>query len=118
VNTSVVEEAVAALESLDADRLVACYEDGFTYEDSSSGETITTRDELHTYFDRLFSAPGTGFVVTAAFRCGDRGSAEWTWSGRRRSGEPFAVRGSSVFEFGDEGITHEVIYYDPKPVVG
>lgn len=115
MHSTVPDSALAALEALDTDRLVGCYADEFVFEDPSAGETITSKNDLHTYFVRLFSLPAVGFAVTATAYCDGRGSAEWIWTGRKESGAPYAVRGASIFEFDERGITREAIYYDPAP---
>ena len=112
---SAVADAVAALVALDTERLVGCYADEFVFEDHSAQQIITNRSDLRSYFTRLFSSPAVGFAVTSTAQHGDRGSAEWIWTGQRESGEPFSVRGASVFELVQGGIAREAIYYDPAP---
>ncbi len=113
-----LQRALEALEALDAERLVALYADGFTFEDTSSGQVITDRTELRAYFDALFSLPDTAFGDAEVFSCGDRGAARWTWSGTNpRSRRPFAIEGASLFELGPGGITRETIFYDPTAAV-
>ena len=115
MHSTFADAALAALEALDTDRLVACYADEFLFEDQSAGATITSRIDLRNYFVRLFSLPAVGFAVTATAYFGEGGSAEWIWTGRKESGESYTVRGASIFEFDKHGITREAIYYDPAP---
>src|SRR3990170_8904151 len=97
--SDVLRQAEKALVSLDADTLVSLYADQFVFEDTSSGTRISTREDLKAYFDRLFAMPDVKFSEVSFFSKGDRGAGQWTWGGRsRQSGEPFAVRGASLFK--------------------
>lgn len=113
-----LDHALAALQALDAERLVSQYADGFTFEDPSRGQVITDRAALRAYFDALFAPPDTAFGSVEVFSSGDRGAARWTWSGTNpRTRRPFAIEGASLFELGPGGITRETIFYDPAAAV-
>ncbi len=112
---SYVGTALAALQGLDTEMLVGSYADGFVFEDTAAGKTIAGRDELSGYFQGLFSIPDIAFSDITYFETGDRAAAEWVWSGTRPDGQPFAVRGVSVFETSGEGIVREAVFYDPRP---
>lgn len=110
-----LEVAIAALESLDVETLVACFADGFVFEDTAVGQTITTTEELRAYFAGLFALPHVGFRGTRLFWGASGGAAEWTWSGTSdESNHPYSIKGASIFELGEDGITREAIYYDPS----
>lgn len=113
-----LEAAAAALEALDAAALVGLYVDGFVFEDAAAGAIISTRDELVAYFEALFSLPDVGFSDVAFFRCGSRGAGTWRWSGTNRKGDPYSVRGASVFDLTEGGIRREAVFYDPRPALG
>ena len=117
MSTGPLEAGVAALQALDAETLVQLYVDGFVFEDVAAGETITSREGLFGYFKALFSAPDVGFSDVGTFECGDKGAAEWIWSGTNRRGEAFSVKGVSIFEFAAAGIKRETIFYDPRPAL-
>lgn len=116
---SYLDVVSAALQALDTEALVALYADGFAFEDPGLGQTIGTRDELRAYFEGLFGWADVSFGDVAVFSCGNRGAAEWTWSGTSPSSKRrFSIRGASIFEVGANGITRETIYYDPRPALG
>ncbi len=109
-----LESAARALESLDAESLVAQYAREFVFQDSAAGLEVTDRDELRRYYDALFSMPGVAFTDVAFFQDGrGTGAGEWVWSGLGQDGEFFSVRGASIFELSAAGIARETIYYRP-----
>jgi len=107
--------AEQALVDLNAEALVACYASEFLFEDTSSGERISNRQELKGYFERLFSLPDVSFSDVSFFALGDRAAGEWVWGGSSLGlGRPYAIRGASLFRLGEEGIREELIFYDPR----
>lgn len=114
MESSHLESAARALESLDAERLVAQYAGEFVFQDTAAGLEVTDRDELRRYYDALFSMPGVAFTEVSFFQDeGGTGAGEWVWSGLGQDGEFFRVRGASVFELSPTGIVRETIYYRP-----
>ena len=109
--------AAAALQEMDTEALVGLYVDGFVFEDVAAGETITTREGLHGYFDVLFSTPDVSFSKVVFFECGNHGAGTWVWSGTDQKGEAFSVRGASIFEIAEGGIQREAVFYDPRPAL-
>jgi hypothetical protein len=114
MESSHLESAARALESLDAERLVAQYAREFVFQDAAAGLEVTGRDELRRYYDALFSMPGVAFTEVSFFQ-NERGAGagEWVWSGLGQGGEFFSVRGASIFELSPTGIVRETIYYRP-----
>ncbi|MDH3538441.1 MAG: nuclear transport factor 2 family protein [Acidimicrobiia bacterium] len=109
-----LEAATEALERLDVEALVAHYAADFVFEDVAADIAITTREELRRYYGGLFSMPGVAFTDVYVFvDDSGRGGGEWTWSGFGEDGNPFSIRGASIFEVEDSGITRETIYYLP-----
>jgi hypothetical protein len=113
---NVLRRAEQALVDLDAQALVACYASEFLFEDTSSRERITSKQDLLGYFDRLFSLPDVSFSGVSFYALGDRAAGQWVWGGSSLgSGSPYAIRGASLFRLGEEGIQEELIFYDPRP---
>ena len=111
----VLERASKALSSLDTESLVACYACEFVFDDAASGIRIHDKEELHDYYQSLFSLPFVGFSGITFFGCGQRAAGEWTWSGRsRQSRKSFHIRGASLFWISGDRIVKEIIYYDPR----
>ncbi len=113
-----LEAAARALEALDSESLVDLYVDGFVFEDTAAGLTISTREELAAYFEALFSMPDVRFSEVSFFLCGNHGAGTWRWSGTNPLGDPYSVRGASIFDLVDGGIRHEAVFYDPRPAGG
>ena len=106
----------AALESLDTEQVLKHYADDAVFESSATGTVVKGKDELRTYFTRLFSLPGIGFQVLSFFNNPELAAMEWIWSGlSAQSLTPFRIRGASIFKLAGSKITHESIYYDPAP---
>lgn len=115
MSSDVLSRAEKALASMDTKSLVSLYADDFVFEDTSSGDRITTKEDLRAYFDRLFSMPDVTFSEVSFFNIVDRGAGQWTWRGSSlQSGQAFAVRGASLFKLEGDSIKEEVIFYDPR----
>ena len=118
VKADVLQRITAALESLDTEKLVSCYTDDFVLEDIPSNETITNKEELRAYFQRLFSLRDVQFSKASFFACDDKGAGEWVWSGiKPSSGVEFSVRGASIIELRDGKISRETLNFDPRPAL-
>ncbi len=95
----ILQQAEEALKKLDSDRLISLYSDDFIFEDISSGDSITSEEDLKDYFDKLFSLPNIRFTNVCFFGFGDRAAGQWTWVGTSpRSGQKFSIRGASLFK--------------------
>ena len=111
----ILRHAEQALTSLDAEKLVSLYASDFVFEDTASGDRIGDKTELRAYFDRLFSLPEVSFTDVSFFSLGERAAGKWTWSGSSpKSGAKYVIRGASLFRLGEDGITEEIIFYDPR----
>jgi len=118
MSAKVLQDAKEALEGLNTDKIIEIYADRFLFEDTSSKEQITDRVSMRQYFQQLFSLPQVSFSEIRIFEAERFAVIEWTWGGvKRTSGEPFRVRGASVFELSDGKVSRESIYYDPTPAL-
>ena len=110
---NVLADASEALQSLASQALVACYAEDFVFEDASSGQRITDKKQLLEYYQRLFSWPGVAFSKIEFFQHRERAAGEWVWSGLSiQKGQPFEIRGASIFVVVQDRIIREAIYYD------
>lgn len=113
---SVLQKAEQALLEMDAGTLVSLYAGAFVFEDTVTGERITTKEALEAYFERLFSLPQVSFTQVSFFSMGDRGAGRWTWNGRSlKADQAYSIRGASLFKLQGDRIKEEIIYYDPRP---
>ena len=111
---NVLNEAKAALEGLDTDKIVSAYHDDFVFEDVPGGQRITNKTALRTYFQSLFSLPGVAFTDISIHEGETSAAIEWTWCGDKVSSPGvYRIRGASVIELREGKIARESIYYDP-----
>jgi steroid delta-isomerase-like uncharacterized protein len=117
MSPDVLQRAAKALVEMDTDGLVALYADSFVFEDTSTGDRITSKGDLLGYFKRLFSMPAVNFTEVSFFSDGERGAGKWTWNGRSlKTQQAFSIRGASLFELQGDRIKTEIIFYDPRAV--
>ena len=112
----------AAVNSGDADQVLALYTDDALWEEVAIGLAARGPDEIRAHLDGLFTAvPDITFDVTSGFVAGDRAVVEWTVSGTYTSdfpglppaaGQRFSFRGASVFELADGTIRRYTEYWD------
>jgi len=113
---NVLQEAKAALEGLNSDKILELYADQFVFEDTPAKLLITDRKKLGEYFQQLFSLPEVSFSDIQIYEADSFAAIEWTWSGvKRTTGEAFRVRGASIIELEGSKVRRESIYYDPRP---
>jgi len=114
-NETLLCQVEQALLELDVESIVELYSPDFLFEDIASGERITDKSELRSYFERLFTLPDVSFTDVNFFSKGNRAAGRWTWSGSSlQSGNRYAIRGASLFKLGEGGIEEEMVYYDPR----
>jgi hypothetical protein len=113
---NVLQEAKAALEGLNTDKILEIYADRFKFEDTPSKLLITDQKKLGEYFQQLFSLPKVSFSDIRLYEAETFAAIEWTWSGvNHATGEAFRVRGASIIELESGKVRRESIYYDPRP---
>lgn len=112
----------AAVNSGDADQVLALYTDDALWEEVAIDLAAQGPDEIGAHLERLFTAvPDIAFEVASGFVSGDRAVVEWTVTGTYISdfpglppatGQRFAFRGASVFELADGMIHRYTEYWD------
>lgn len=115
-------EWAVAVNSGDADQVLALYTDDALWEEVAIGLAARGPDEIRAHLDGLFTAvPDITFDVTSGFVSGDRAVVEWVVSGTYSSDFPglppaadqrFSFRGASVFELADGKIRRYTEYWD------
>jgi steroid delta-isomerase-like uncharacterized protein len=115
-------EWAVAINSGDADQVLALYTDDALWEEVAIGLAARGPDEIRAHLDGLFAAvPDITFDVTSGFVAGDRAVVEWVVSGTYRgdfpglppaSGQRFSFRGASVFDLADGKIRRYTEYWD------
>jgi steroid delta-isomerase-like uncharacterized protein len=112
-----LQQAFAAWNSHDPDKVVTYYTKDVVYEDVAYGTVSHGRSELRKFASGFFEAvPDLKLeVVSSSVRHG-HGVAEWVLSGTDRglykTGKKFSVRGASVFEMRDGKCSSNKDFYD------
>ena len=119
---SLLVEWEAAMATHDPDRILALYAADAVWEEVPLNLVARGTDEIRAHLERLFAAtPDIAYDVTDGFAATDRAVAEWSITGTLTgdfpglppgTGQPFSVRGVSIFEVADGSITRYVEYWD------
>jgi steroid delta-isomerase-like uncharacterized protein len=118
MSNDVLRRAEKALVDMDADALVSLYAEDFVFEDTAAGDRITDKERLKDYFERLFQMPDVSFSDVEFFNLGESGAGRWTCSGNSlKSGQPYSIRGASLFRLQGDRIKEEILFYDPRAAV-
>ncbi len=112
----------AAMATHDPDRILALYAADAVWEEVPLNLVARGTEEIRAHLEGLFAAtPDIDYDVTGGFATDDRAVAEWTITGTLTgdfpglppgAGQPYSVRGVSVFEFADGKITRYTEYWD------
>lgn len=112
----------AAMATHDPDLILALYADDAVWEEVPLNLVASGTEEIRAHLERLFAAtPDIAYDVTGGFATADRAVAELTITGTLTgdfpglppgAGQPYSVRGASIYEFADGQITRYVEYWD------
>jgi ketosteroid isomerase-like protein len=91
---AMVQNWVAAIESLDLDKTMSCYADDIVSEDPAYGYRFAGLSEVGSMYVDVYALPDLRFDVTSSFVSGDGkwAAAEWTWSGTK-GGKRYSILG-------------------------
>ena len=121
-DNAIVEQAMAAWNAHDADRIAAAYSEDIVYEDVAFGAVNRGRAEMHKFaVDILAAVPDMKLEIVSLAVHDGHGAVEWVWSGTDKglfkTGKHFSVRGASVFEIRGGKIVSNKDYYDVATVM-
>jgi steroid delta-isomerase-like uncharacterized protein len=112
----------AAMATHDADQILALYADDAVWEEVPLNLAARGHAEIRAHLERLFAAtPDIAYDVTGGFAAGDRAATEWAITGTLTgdfpglppgTGQPFALRGVSLFDVADGRIVRYTEYWD------
>ena len=119
---SVLAEWEAAMATHDPDHILALYTADAVWEEVPLGLVATGQPEIRAHLEHLFAAtPDITYDVTGGFATANEAVAEWTISGTLTGdfpglppgvGQPYTVRGASVFQVEDGEIARYTEYWD------
>lgn len=77
------------------------------------GRAFVGRAQMHANWAAMFEGiPDFHAELVASVRDGDTAWSEWHWSGTRTDGQPFDVRGVTLFDIHDDQITSGRLYME------
>ena len=113
---------VAGWEALDADQIADSYAEDALHEDIATGAVTQGREAIRAYLTAFLGAFSDATAeIPAAFASGDQAAVAWDFMANYTGtlpgfppgdGQPIISRGFTLIEFGDDGITRTVDYYD------
>ncbi len=112
--TDVIDELVAAMNVHDLDRAVGLiHEDYHSEQPAHPGRTFVGRGQMRANWAAMFEGiPDFRAEVRRSVRDGDTTWTEWRWSGTRGDGQPFEVRGVTLFQVADGQIVAGRLYLE------
>lgn len=112
--TDVVERLTAAMNRHDLDGAVALvHEDYRSEQPAHPGRAFVGRQQMRANWAAMFAGiPDFRAEQTRSVRDGDTVWSEWRWTGTRTDGEPFEVRGVTLFEVRDDRISAGTLYLE------
>jgi steroid delta-isomerase-like uncharacterized protein len=117
-----VQDAFAAWNTHDPDKVTAFYTDDIVYEDVTYGMVARGHAEMWKLAANFFAAvPDLKLEIVKSTRDKNRGSIEWILSGTDvglyKTGKKFSVRGVSVFEIRKGKFSANRDYYDSATIM-
>jgi ketosteroid isomerase-like protein len=120
--SEVIERLVRAMNAHDLDALAALIHESYrSVQPVHPGRAFVGRDQMRANWEAMFAGiPDFHATVTRSVQQGDTTWSEWQWSGTRRDGQAFEVRGVTLFEITDGQIVAGRLYLEDveKQVVG
>jgi ketosteroid isomerase-like protein len=118
--SSVIEELLAAMNAHDLERTAALFHPDYRSEQPAHpARAFTGRMQMHANWAAMFEGiPDIRADVHRSVIDGDTTWLEWSWSGTRGAGEPFATRGVALFQVKDGLIVAGRLYMEEVETEG
>ena len=110
----VIERLVAAMNDHDLDRMVALFHPDYdSRQPAHPGRAFTGREQVRANWAAMFAGvPDFRAEVVRSVQDGEVNWSEWAWHGSRSDGQPFEVRGVTLFEIRDGLIASGTLYVE------
>jgi ketosteroid isomerase-like protein len=110
----VIERLVAAMNDHDLDRMVALFHPDYdSRQPAHPGRAFTGREQVRANWAAMFAGvPDFRAEVVRSVQDGELNWSEWAWHGSRSDGQPFEVRGVTLFEIRDGLIASGTLYVE------
>lgn len=111
---AVIDRLVAAMNDHDVDRMAALFHPDYdSRQPAHPGRAFTGREQVRANWAAMFDGiPDFTAEVVRDAQDGDVNWCEWAWHGTRSDGQPFEVRGVTVFEIRDGLIVAGTLYVE------
>jgi ketosteroid isomerase-like protein len=115
-----LERMRAAIDAHDLDALERCFAPGYLSEQPAHpARSFTGTAQLHRNWEQIFGAvPDLRATLVRRAVIGDTAWAEWDWSGTRRDGADFAMRGVTIQDVHAARIARLRFYMEPVEAGG
>jgi len=112
--SEVIERLVRAINAHDLDAVTALvHEDYRSVQPVHPGRAFVGRDQMRANWEAMFAGiPDFHATVARSVQQADTTWTEWHWSGTRRDGQAFEVRGITLFEIIDGQIVAGWLYLE------
>ena len=120
--TEVIDRLVTAMNAHHLDAVTALIHENYrSVQPAHPGRAFVGRDQMRANWEAMFTGiPDFHAAITRSVQDGDTTWIEWHWSGTRSDGQPFEVRGVTLFEIIDGQIVAGRLYLEDveRQVVG
>jgi ketosteroid isomerase-like protein len=112
--SDVLDQLVTALNAHDLEAAAALFHDDYRSEQPAHpGRAFVGRAQMHANWEAMFAGiPNFRSEVMRTVDDGNTTWVEWKWTGTRSDGQPFQVRGVSLFEVEGGLITAGRLYLE------
>ena len=110
----VINRLVVAMNAHDLDAAAALFETDYrSSQPAHPGRTFTGREQMRANWAAMFAGiPDFRAEVVRSVDDGPITWSEWHWSGTRTDGQPFEMRGVTLFEIADDVIVAGHLYLE------
>jgi ketosteroid isomerase-like protein len=112
--TDLIDRLVVAMNEHDLDGVAGLiHEDYRSEQPAHPGRAFVGRAQMRANWEAMFAGiPDFHAEVRRSVQDGDTAWSEWRWSGTRGDGQPFDVRGVTLFQIRDEQIVAGRLYME------
>jgi ketosteroid isomerase-like protein len=110
----VLEKVLTAMNNHDLDEMIALFSPDYdSRQPAHSGEAFVGRSQVRANWQAMFAGvPDFRAELVRSAQDGDTTWCEWQWTGTRNDGQPFDVRGVTLFEVRDGAIAAGTLYME------
>jgi len=112
--TEVIDRLVVAVNAHDLDAVASLIHEGYRSEQPAHpGRAFAGRAQMLANWEAMFAGiPNIHAEIRRSVQDGETTWSEWRWSGTRSDGQPFEMRGVTLFEIADGQIVAGRLYME------